>query len=96
MLMEKMTIKAYAVKHKMSLFNVVKLVKNGKIKSETVVEEGKEKVYIVVDEDDLSVAKEKENEAEKNEDKTLETRVAQLEAEVEALRREIEDFKVRV
>ncbi|AKF24671.1 hypothetical protein YH65_04175 [Sulfurovum lithotrophicum] len=91
--MEKMTMKAYAVKHKLSLFNVVKLVKSGKVKSETVTEEGKETIYIIVDENNMTIAKEKEYEAQKDEDNELETRVTQLEAEVRALRREIEALK---
>jgi uncharacterized protein YceH (UPF0502 family) len=45
--MERITLKAYAVKHKLSLFNVVKMVKSGELKSETVRENGKETTYIV-------------------------------------------------
>lgn len=48
--MEKLTIKAYATKHKLSHFNVIKMVKQGAVKSETEVENGKEVVYILNDE----------------------------------------------
>ena len=48
--MEKVTMKAYAVKHKLSLFNVVKMTKSGNIPTETVVENGKDVVYILIDE----------------------------------------------
>jgi len=41
--MEKITLKAYAIKHKMSMFQVVKLVKSGKVKSETIEEEEEKK-----------------------------------------------------
>jgi len=46
---DKITIKTYAVQHKLSIFNVMKMVKNGKLK--TLVEEknGKEITYILLD-----------------------------------------------
>ncbi|BAF72464.1 hypothetical protein [Sulfurovum sp. NBC37-1] len=92
--MEKMTMKAYAVKHKLSLFNVVKLVKSGKLKSETVTEEGKEKVYIIADEHEVDTLKETETiGSHKKEEIELETRVSQLEAEVKVLQKEIEALK---
>lgn len=47
--MEKITIKSYAVKHKLSIFNVMKMVKTGKLKSTTIEEKGKEQIYIVLD-----------------------------------------------
>ncbi len=48
--MERMTIKAYAVKHKLSIFNVMKMVKSGKVKSEVFQEKGREVTYILYDE----------------------------------------------
>ncbi len=45
--MKRMTLKQYAVKHKLSLFNVVKMVKNGQLQSETVEENGKEVTYVL-------------------------------------------------
>ena len=47
--MEKLTIKAYAKKHKLSIFNVVKMTKSGQLPTETIVENGKETVYILID-----------------------------------------------
>ena len=49
--MEKISIKAYATRHKLSIFNVVKMTKSGQIPTETVVENGKDVVYILIDED---------------------------------------------
>lgn len=49
--MERMSMKAYAVKHKLSLFNVVKMTKSGKVPTETVVENGKDVLYILIDEE---------------------------------------------
>lgn len=91
--MEKMTMKSYAVKHKLSLFNVVKLVKSGKLKSEMVTEDGKEMLYVIVDENGTRTVKETEVEPYKRDATELETRVAQLEAEVKALQKEIEVLK---
>ena len=38
--MEKVTIKAYATRHKLSIFNVVKMTKSGQLPTETVLENG--------------------------------------------------------
>jgi polyhydroxyalkanoate synthesis regulator phasin len=45
--MEKITLKKYAVRHKKSIFEVMKLVKSNQLKSETVEENGKEVLYII-------------------------------------------------
>jgi len=45
--MQKVTIKAYAVKHKLSIYNVVKMTKSGQVPTQTVVENGKDIVYIL-------------------------------------------------
>lgn len=49
--MEKISIKAYAARHKLSIFNVVKMTKSGELPTETVQENGKEAVYILLDGD---------------------------------------------
>jgi len=91
--MEKMTMKAYAVKHKLSLFNVVKLVKSGKVKSETVTEDGKETVYIIMDDNAPLTQNEVKTAPQENVQEALEIRVANLEAEVKLLRRELQALK---
>ncbi len=45
--MEKMTLREYAKRHKLSFFNVMKMVKAGEVKS--IVEDDKE--YIILEED---------------------------------------------
>jgi hypothetical protein len=45
--MEKVTLREYAKRHKLSFFNVLKMVKNGNVKS--VVEDDKE--YILIEEE---------------------------------------------
>jgi len=48
--MEKVTVKEYARRHKLSIYNVIKMTREGKLKSEKVEENGKEVVYILIDE----------------------------------------------
>jgi hypothetical protein len=91
--MERMTIKAYAVKHKLSIFNVMKMIKSGKVKSEVFQEKGREVTYILYDEESEKEIEEQiipiEN---KQEVRVLET-LRVLTQEVQALRKEVEDIK---
>ena len=57
--MKKLTMKAYAVKHKLSIFNVIKMLKSGKLKSMIEEEEGKEITYILLDNEIEKEIKEK-------------------------------------
>lgn len=87
--MEKVTIKAYAVKHKLSIFNVMKMVKSGKLKSTTVEENGKEQTYIVLDD---AIEEEVTNTIIQNDEKDtkgLNEEVRLLKTEVAKLREEI-------
>jgi len=87
--MEKMSLKAYAVKHKLSLFNVVKMSKSGQVPTETVQENGKDVVYILIDE-----------EVEKKVTRTIvstESKVPySLKKENERLKKEIEKLKEEI
>ena len=47
--MEKMTITAYAVKHKLSIFNVMKMIKSNTLKTKIENKNGKETTYILID-----------------------------------------------
>ena len=94
--MERMTIKAYAVKHKLSIFNVMKMVKSGKVKSEVFQEKGREVTYILYDEKSEKEIQEQivpiENKKEiqmADELKLLKQEVALLRKEVEALKKAI-------
>ena len=91
--MERMSIKSYAAKNKISMFNVVKMVKSGQLKSEVVEEDGKEVTYILsdgqADQNNAPVEKTKESEEE-----TLQERVARLEQDVAVLKRELDAFKI--
>lgn len=89
--MKKVSIKAYAVKHKLSIFNVIKMVKSKKLKSVEIEEEGKKNIYIILD-------KESEKEVEQNivydDYKTSHASdMASLKKEVKRLKEEIEEIK---
>ncbi|MCK5855778.1 MAG: hypothetical protein KAG56_11200 [Sulfurovaceae bacterium] len=49
--MEKVTLREYAKRRKLSYFKVMKMVRGGELKSETVNEEGKEVAYILMDDE---------------------------------------------
>lgn len=91
--MERVTLKKYARDHKMSLFNVVKMVKSGELPSETVEEEGKEVTYVLVGQS----GKEKKTQTRDplEADSTgMDERMAKLENEVALLRRELDALKI--
>jgi len=49
--MQEVTLREYAKMHKLSYFNVMKMVKNGDVKSITKIENEKEVEYVLVDEE---------------------------------------------
>ena len=49
--MKRVTLREYAKLHKLSYFNVMKMVKNGDIKSEIVRENEKDVPYVLIDEE---------------------------------------------
>ena len=48
--MEKLTIREYAIKNKLSTFNVVKMTRSGELQTETTEKDGKEILLICIDE----------------------------------------------
>jgi len=91
--MQKVTIKAYAVKHKLSIFNVMKMVKAATLKSEVVEIDGKETTYILLDENTEAEVKKNIIPIEESSDIKLKNEVYTLKNEVELLRKEIEEMK---
>ena len=94
--MEKISIKAYAARHKLSIFNVVKMTKSGQLPTETVKENGKEAVYILLDSD---VEKRVEKAIIKEESKvpySLKKENERLKKEIKELKEEIARLKNRV
>lgn len=95
-IMEKISIKAYAVKHKLSIFNVVKMTKAGQIPTEIVVESGKDVVYILIDEDVENEVKKAIVPNESREPHSLRKENVRLKKEIEKLKEEIAKLKNRV
>ncbi len=94
--MQKVTIKSYAISHKLSIFNVMKMVKSGKLKSEVIEENGKEITYIIIDEGIETEVKEGIVSAENTAKKNLDEEIKLLSNEVGLLRMEIEALKKRL
>jgi len=94
--MEKITIKAYAVKHKLSIFNVMKMVKSGKLKSTTVDENGKEQTYIILDDAIEEEVKNSIVPTDEKDTKGLNEEVRLLKNEVAKLREEILQLSKRL
>jgi predicted ATP-dependent serine protease len=94
--MEKLSIKAYAKRHKLSIFNVVKMTKSGQVPTETVVENGKDVVYILLDGDVEKEVKKSIVKEENKEPYSLRKENARLKKEIEKLKEEIALLKNRV
>lgn len=94
--MEKLTLKAYAVKHKLSIFNVVKLVKSGKLKSVTENENGKDVTYILLEKETGLEIKKGIVPLEDKRQLSLEKEIYLLKKELAFMRKEIEALKNRL
>ncbi|MCF6206174.1 MAG: hypothetical protein L3J47_04670 [Sulfurovum sp.] len=93
--MEKMTIKSYATKHKLSIFNVVKMVKSGQLKSELVEENGKEVTYVLAENTKAPLQTEIPAVEETSKEYLVE-KVARLEQDVAILKRELDALKMSI
>ena len=94
--MEKVTIKTYAVSHKLSIFNVMKMIKSSKLKSETIKENGKETIYVLLDDKTETEVKNSIVPMEEQEELTVKEIVKILQKEMIMLREEIEVLKKRI
>ena len=94
--MERITIKAYAVKHKLSIFNVMKMLKSGKVKSEVFQEKGREVTYILYDDESEKEIEDQIISLENKEEVQVLEMLRILTQEVQALRKEIEDLKQKL
>lgn len=95
-IMKKISIKSYAVKHKLSIFNVVKMTKSGQVPTETAVENGKDVVYILIDDNVEKEVQQSIISNESNEPYSLRKENARLKKEIEKLKEEIATLKNRV
>ncbi len=94
--MQKLTLKAYAIRYKLSIFNVMKMIKSGKLKTEIAQENGKEITYILADEAMQKDIQDGVFSIDKQEELTLRGIVKALQKEVKLLREEIEVLKKKV
>ena len=93
--MKKVTIKGYAIKHKLSIFNVMKMVSSKKLKTVVEEEEGKEVTYIILED---KIEEEVENsmvQIKNIKDKKIEDELFLLRQEIKLLRDDIEILKRR-
>ena len=79
------TLKEYAIKNKISIFNAMKLAKSGKVESKTEIIDGKEVIFI-------------KDEAPKKEQKTKpkEPTLQDLSKEIEALKKRVEELEKKL
>ncbi len=94
--MKKLTLKEYAAKERLSIFQVVKLLKAGRLESETVQEEGKDKIYILSQGEESKEKQEENSTAVVVPHKQLYEKIADLSEEVMILRKELEALKEKV
>jgi len=94
--MRYLSLKEYAVKNKISMFNVMKMVKSNQLKTITKDEKGKEVVYIV-DEPKISYQKmEPKEDINSTKQEELLSEIDTLKNEVAKLRAELNRLKVTV
>ncbi len=93
--MEKLTIREYATKHKLSTFNVVKMTRSGELKIETVKQDGKEVVLICVDEQEIEMEAPKKSK-KKNESRALRAENMTLKKEIVRLKEELKNCQNRL
>jgi len=93
---QRITIKTYAIKHKLSIFNVMKMAKSGKLKTDIVEENGKEVTYIVLDETIEKEVQEGIVPIEEKEKASVEEMIKVLQKEVRLLREELDALKKRL
>jgi hypothetical protein len=95
-IMGKISIKSYALKHKLSMFNVIKMTKSGQLPTEIVVENDKDVVYILIDEDVENNVQKSLVQNENKEPFSLRRENERLKKEIERLKEEIAVLKNRV
>lgn len=92
--MKEVTLRTYAQMHKLSYFNVMKMVKNGDVKSLTKIENGKEVQYVLVEEAQEAKVQEQIIESSAK-TLTLQEENALLKKEVQRLKAELEKCNKR-
>ena len=94
--MKKVTIKAYAVSHKLSIFNVMKMIKSGKLKSEVIEENAKEVTYILLEEETEKEVRNNIIPFDQKDEASITEMIKKLQKEVKILREELEVIKQKI
>ena len=87
--MRHVSLREYSKLHKLSYFNVMKMVKNGDVKSEIVHENGKDVSYILIDEEqerkvtEAIIKTSSQTLSLEDENRLLEKEIARLKAELD-------------
>ncbi len=89
--MKKMSIKEYAIAHKLSIYNVVKMTKNGTLPTETVKVDGKDEVLIL--QGDAEVHSPLPNAAAEEQIEDYEKAYVALKSKYDRLKREFEKLQ---
>lgn len=89
-------MKAYAVKHNLSVFNVIKMLKSGKLKSSIEEEEGKKTTYILLDDNIEKEVKKSIVPLDKYGDRTVREELKELREELRILKIDLEVLKKAV
>jgi hypothetical protein len=93
--MKRVSLRAYAKLHKLSYFNVMKMVKGGDVKSEIVYENGKDIPYVLIEEEQEKEIHEKIIEITSSTKMTLQEENILLKKEIERLKLELEKCNKR-
>ncbi|SFV62864.1 hypothetical protein MNB_SV-14-429 [hydrothermal vent metagenome] len=92
--MKKVTLREYSRLRKLSYFNVMKMVKNGDVKSEIVHENGKDVPYILID-DEIEKEIDKKIIESNTQKMTLQEENNLLKKEIQRLKAELEKCNKR-
>lgn len=91
--MNRITLKEYALKHKLSIFNVMKMIRADKLKYEEVDEDGKNVLYIILDDKIENEVTRTIIPIKEKEDLSLREEVQALNDEIKLLRKEVDLLK---
>jgi len=93
--MKRVSLREYAKLHKLSYFNVMKMVKGGDVKSEIVNENGKDVPYVLIEEEKEKEIREKIIETTSSKKMTLQEENLLLKKEIQRLKMELEKCNKR-
>ena len=91
--MQLLTAKEYATKNKISIFNVMKMIKSQQLKTIIKEEDGKEMVYILLDNSNSSQVQDTTIQEDNSKQTPLQDEITQLKGEVTKLNNEVKKLR---